>query len=126
MSGGIVSTVNEVTIVRGSSKTLELCVTDSEGHAIDLTGARIVFTMKCRIEDEQNVLQKDSDNGATEIEITEPREGKAKIKISPSDTQSLDLGKYVFDVWVVLASGEKHLVVGPADLILVGGVTVLC
>lgn len=125
MSSSILGGENSLTIFRGSSKTLALKVKNAEGDAVDLTGARIVFTVKCRISDVDNLIQKDSDNGATEIEITDAVLGCAEIKLGPTDTL-IDAGKYVFDVWVVLASGEKHLIVGPSDLVIAAGVTVLC
>lgn len=127
MSGGsLLALENSIDVVRGSTKIFELCVKDDHGDGVDITGSRVVFTVKCRIEDRENVIQKDSDNGIAEIELTEPKIGKAKIKLNSSDTANLELGKYVFDIWVVLPSGAKHLVVGPGDLVITAGVTVIC
>lgn len=124
-TAGILGAENSLIIFRGSSKTLSLEVKNAEGEPVDLTGARIVFTVKCRISDVDNEIQKDSDNGASEIEFTDATQGHADIKLGPSDT-AIDAGTYIFDVWVVLVSGEKHLVVGPSELVLKPGVTVLC
>lgn len=125
MSGSILALENSIVVIRGSTKTLDLTVKDSEGDAIDLTGSRILFTVKCRIEDRENVIQKDSDVGAAEIDIDDPKNGKAIVHILADDTAGLDLGKYVFDIWVVLASGAKHPVVGPSDFTILAGVTVI-
>jgi hypothetical protein len=119
------SPVNAVEVIRGTSRTLALHVTDVAGDNTDLTGGRVVFTVKCKIEDEQNTIQKDSDVGPAEVEIVAAKEGRAEIKLVPADTRSLSLGKYVFDVWVVLVGGERHLVVGPSDFVVKAGVTVL-
>lgn len=115
---------NAVTVYRGSSKTLKLTVTDSDGDAVDLTGARIVLSAKKDISDRDPVIQKDS-QGVGEVEVTSPREGKAEIYLIPEDTQNLDACTYVFDVWVVLASGERYPVIRSSELVVESGVTVL-
>ena len=126
MSGtSILGPENEVEIYRGSSKTYELEVVDGEEHAVDLTGARIVLTVKCDVMDPAPLIQKDSQVGATQIDITHPKEGLAEIKFVPSDTQTMDVGEYVFDVWVVLSSGTRGPVILPSPFKVVAGVTVL-
>lgn len=127
MSGttSILGPENEVEIYRGSSKTYELEVVDGEDHAVDLTGARIVLTVKCDAMDASPLIQKDSQVGATQIDISHPKEGIAEIKFVPSDTQTLDVGEYVFDVWVVLSSGTRGPVILPSPFKVLAGVTVL-
>jgi hypothetical protein len=116
---------NLIEIIRGSTKTFELEVHDENNEYVDLTGGRVIFTVKCDIGDTAPKIQKDSLAGATQVDITVPKEGKAEIKLVPSDTQTLNLGEYVFDVWVVLASGSRNPVVGPAPFMVLPGVTVL-
>lgn len=101
---------NAIVITRGSSKTLELTVTDEKGKLADLTGARVYFTVKVGPLDERPLFQKVSTDTA-QAEITLPREGKARIYIVPADTQYLDPHEYVFDVWVVYPSGKRYQVV---------------
>lgn len=127
MSGttSILGPENEVEIYRGSSKTYELEVVDGDEAAVDLTGARIVLTVKCDVADPAPLIQKDSQAGATQVDINHPKEGRAEIKFAPSDTQTLDVGEYVFDVWVVLASGTRGPVVPPSPFRVIAGVTVL-
>lgn len=115
---------NAISIVRGTSKTLQLCVKDMAGAAVNLTGARVILTVKCRITDRDPLIQKDSAVGPLEALITIPLEGKAEFYLSPVDTQTLE-GKFVFDVWVILSSGKRYLVVGPGDFTVLPGVTVL-
>lgn len=128
MSGGTTSILgpeNEIEIYRGSSKTYELEVKDAEGEVVDLTGARIVLSVKCDLNEEAPRIQKDSDAGASEIDISYPREGKAEIKFVPADTRTMDYGEYTFDVWVVLASGTRGPVILPSPFKVIQGVTVL-
>jgi hypothetical protein len=125
MTSSILGAENQIEVVRGSSKTFELEVVDEADVAVDLTGARIVLTVKCQVTDSSPLIQKDSNVGAAEVEIIHPRDGKAMIKFSPSDTQLLDSGKYTFDVWVVLTSGFRCPVIMPSPFIVQAGVTVL-
>ena len=126
MSGtSILGPGNQIEIFRGSSKIYELEVLDGGGHAVDLTGARVVLTVKCRLEDADSIIQKDSAISASQIDITHPIEGKAEIKFSPSDTQTRDTGEYIFDVWVVLSSGVANAVIPPSPFFIKAGVTVL-
>ena len=127
-TSSIVGSENEIEIVRGTSKNFELLVCDDAGDPVDLTGARVIATVKCDLHDDKVSIQKDSDVGPAEVEIyaqTGDDLGKALIKFSPSDTQTLDPGDYIFDVWVILSSGARHIVVGPATLTIKRGVTVL-
>lgn len=116
---------NRIEIIRGSTKNYELHVVDEEDEDVNLTGARVLMTVKCEETDTDQLIQKDSDDGVAEVDINKPLEGKALIKLGPSDTQTLDVGEYIFDVWVVLASGARHPVVLPSPFIVVAGVTVL-
>lgn len=127
MSGttSILGPENQIEIYRGASKIYELEVVDGEDHAVDLTGARLVFTVKCSLSDPSPLIQKDSAVGATEIDISHPKEGMAEIKLLPTDTQNMDVGEYIFDVWVVLSSGTRSPVILPSPFMVLAGVTVL-
>lgn len=117
---------NQIEIYRGASKTYILEVLDADNVAVDLTSARIVLTVKCDLNDPGPLIQKDSDvGGGVEIDITKPLEGIAEIKFVPSDTQTMDVGEYTFDVWVVLASGTRGPVLLPSPFRVLAGVTVL-
>jgi hypothetical protein len=115
---------NAVQIIRGTSKTLQLSVVDSVNKPVDLTGARVVMTVKSRFEDVNNVFQKTSDFVA-QVQITDAKGGIAQIFINPSDTNERDIKHYVFDVWVILASGKRYAVVPPSIFDLQPGVTIL-
>lgn len=116
---------NAITIVRGSSKTLELAVTDLQDKVVNLTGASIYFTVRERLNAPNPLIYKSTGNVA-EIEVIDATGGKAKIYISYMDTMNLEAPKqYVFDVWVVLSSGKRYPVVQPSVFEVVPGVTVL-
>ena len=92
---------------------------------MDLTGSRVIMTVKKKITDVECILRKDSDKGIAEVDIVTPRGGIAQIFILPSDTRSLDCREYIFDVWVVLSSGKQHPVVKTSVFEIVAGVTVI-
>jgi hypothetical protein len=100
-------------------------VTDEAGGVVNLTGSRIIMTVKRELTDSNAVIQKDSQVGVSQVELSEPKAGKAKIYFDPPDTQTLDVREYVFDVWVILASGKRYAVVPPSILEIVSGVTVI-
>lgn len=115
---------NAIEIIRGASKTLALTVTDEQGLSVDLTGGRIIFSVKHTTQDAQPLIQKASDV-PTQAEITIPREGKAKIYLQPMDTQNLDPIEYTFDVWAILSNGKRYPVVLPSIFRVKPGVTLL-
>ena len=120
----ILTTENSIEMYKGTSKTFVLSVVDENNVIVDLTGATIYFTVKDGIGEVNPLVQKKSSN-ALEIDIFDPRGGKAKIYLSPSDTQALALKPRVFDVWVVLSSGKRYVVIPPSDFVLKPPVTVL-
>jgi len=124
MSVSFTQAANTLTVIRGTSKTYELCVVDEANEPVDLTGATVYFTVKRCTSEETAVLQKTSANIA-EIEIVTPKGGIARIYLTPTDTKSLDIREYVFDVWVRLASGKVYAVIPPSTLSVQAGVTVL-
>ena len=121
---GILLPENAVTATRGASKTLNLTVKDKDGNPVNLTGSTLYFTVKKKETDRVCVIQKISTDAA-QIEVASPAtKGTAQIFLQPSDTNK-DPGKYRFDVWVVLASGARFVVVKPSVFEIVPGVTVL-
>lgn len=113
---------NAVEIYRGMSKTLELAVTDAQGKAVDITGSTVHFTVKQDIRDGTATVQKSSAS-SSQIELTSPRLGIARIYIVPADTQNLDPASYTFDVVLIMPGGKRYLVVPPTALVILPGVT---
>jgi len=101
-------------IVRGSTKTLEITVADLDDKGFDLTGCRILMSVKKDLNDPAPVIQKDS-NVAAQSVITVPKIGIAEIYLKPTDTQNLDSTvDYVFDVWVITPGADRFAVVPPS------------
>lgn len=113
---------NAIQIIRGASRTVELAVTDDTGAPVDLTGAKVYLSVKSSPTDARPLIQKVSTD-STQVEITTPREGKAKIYFVPADTQNLDPHEYTFDVWAVLASGKRYPIIEPSIFAVQPGVS---
>jgi len=126
LNPGITQPKNTIRIIRGTSKKFLLTVTDEAGERVDLNGARIIMTVKRSLEDEHALIQKDSQKGAAQVEILTPTKGgQANIYLTPSDTHTLDVREYTFDVWAILSSGKRYAVIPPSVLELEAGVTVI-
>lgn len=116
---------DSIEVPRGSSRTLEISITDLDGNIVDITGARVVMTLKEDVRDSalDCIFVKDT-NDPLEAVITNPTGGIVEISIIPSDTQNLDPGfEYVYDVWLVQATGDRFQVVGPAVFKVTDSVT---
>lgn len=120
--GSLLYPANAITIIRGSSKTVELTVTDDNNAAVDLSDGKIYLSVKVSPSDERPLIQKVSTD-ITQIEIHLPRQGKAKIYFVPADTQNLDPHEYTFDVWAILASGKRYPVIEPSVFAVQPGVS---
>lgn len=100
-----------ITITRGEHMTIALpAVVDDQKVAIDLTGAKVWFTVKNRVEDTSPAISKRNTlaGGAdTEVLIVTPLEGLVEIYLIPTDTTNLTATTYIADVWVELASGKR-------------------
>lgn len=125
ISPGLTQPKNALRIIRGTSKTLLVSVEDEDGEVVNLTGCRAIFSAKRDVRDPHCVIQKDSDRGITQVNITLPREGKFEVYLTPEDTQTLDVATYIFDVWVILVSGKRYAVIPPSLFEVDAGVTVV-
>lgn len=114
---------NALTVLRGESKTLQLTVKNTDSSPKNLSGGRVVFTVKRYITDVTPIFQKTSDS-APQVTLTQPTAGIAEIYLVPADTKSLMPMEYVFDVWLILA-GKQYPVILPSIFDLQPGVTAL-
>lgn len=121
---GLLAPESAISLIRGTSKTILLSVTTSAGKPVDLTGATLFFTVKVREEDEMPLIHKSSVDIA-QIEVTDAIGGAAKIYLNPEDTHDTDIGQYMFDVWVVLSSLKRYVVIPPSTFEVLPGVTEL-
>jgi hypothetical protein len=115
---------NSVNIIRGTSKTLLLTVSNTDGTYYDLTGGKLVLTVKSSNYDDLPLLQKITTSAAQAV-ITKPREGLVEFYLDPVDTNGLDPRAYVFDVWLITAAGERYAVVPESAFVVSAGVTYL-
>lgn len=123
MASSLDSPENAIEIVRGSTRTIQVTVTDLDDVIIDITSSRLLFCVKRFAEDEFPEIQKDTDVGAEGV-LFDPRDGIARFFLVPADTHNLDFGiEYVYDVWLILPAGERHPVVGPAPFTVASSVT---
>lgn len=119
-------------ITQGNNRTLKLRVVDADGNLLDITGFKIYFTVKQRLEDPYKVIYKRSAAaGGSVDEILIPAQvgsmvGRANILILPADTTNIKTGTYICDVTIEDLGGvvttvvpERELVIGPRVTILV-------
>lgn len=92
-----------------NDRRLRVYIRNGDLDIIDLTGATCLFTVKLT-KDGSIVIQK-STAVAGEGQIGAADEGECFFYIEPSDTASLDITQYVFDVQVTLNDGNKYTTV---------------
>lgn len=118
MATSLTLTKNVLEMPRGASRTLELSVKDDNGDIVKINGARVVMSVRHKSLDEFPLIVKDS-NDATESVITDANAGTAEIYLKPVDTFSLDTDmEYLYDVWVILSSGDRHQVIPPSKFVV--------
>ncbi len=91
----------EEEIVRGDGRDYAIVVKDEDRAIVDITGAKIWYTVKSSYDDidADAKFQLDTDT-VTEIEITDAEAGEATIYIKNIHTANLDIGSYYFDVQI--------------------------
>lgn len=92
-----------IAMTRGDKQIWGFTLFDAEKKTITDTPAAIYFTVKNKFTDEAAVLQKTLDNG-----ISVDENYYYTITISPEDTESLEYGRYVYDVEVILDAEGKN------------------
>jgi len=95
-----------ISMFRGDDKTVRITVKDGSGALVNITGAHIKFTAATS----PTSIAKDSDNGASEVDWTDPTNGEAEIYLVPADTAGAtpkEIGSYLFDIEITL-SGKTY------------------
>ena len=81
-----------IEIVRGTTNTFEITITDSSGAAYNLgSNEKVVFGVKEKPTDDALLIVKSA-------EII--GEGRFQVVINPEDTEALEFGRYYYDVAV--------------------------
>lgn len=121
---GILQPENALAIIKGTSRTYEVQVQDEHCEPVNLTGCTMYFTVKERIDDVAPLFQKSSLN-ALEIQFTDPEGGIARVYVQPADTFNAKVKPYVFDIWLILTTGKRYVIVPPSTFEIQPSVTVL-
>lgn len=91
----------DIRMVRGTSRTFEIAVTDADGNAYTLRdGEKVIFGVKKNTNDEELLICK---------VVSECTDGVCKVELDPEDTANLAVGKYYYDVG--LQTGEDYYIV---------------
>lgn len=101
---------NDIEIFQGNTVKLDVTV---NGGAVDLTGAKITFTMKDDEEDTEIVLirQNTAAGGdTTEIEDTDLANSEFRVHLTPANTKTIDPRTYQYDVLVILGTDEYTVI----------------
>lgn len=91
----------DIKMIRGTSRTFEISVTDADGNPYTLQdGERVIFGVKKQTTDEELLVCK---------VVTECTDGVCRVELDPVDTVDLALGRYYYDVG--LESGEDYYII---------------
>jgi hypothetical protein len=104
---------NSINLYAGETRTIEFSVADLAGRIQDLTGCRLVLTVREDLRDPTPLFMK-STSDPTQGLITNYANGLVTFFFVPQDTQSLRAAQYFYDIWVLLPNGERYIVVQPA------------
>lgn len=122
-------TANALQVVRGATRTYDLAISADTPGAVDtgppsdLTGARLLLSVKRERTDPAPLFVKDSAAPPSGIVITDARGGLATVTFAPADTQNLDPGFYLYDLWVVFADASRVPVIPESTLEVLSSIT---
>lgn len=108
---------NRVTTFLRDDRTLEVSANyEHDGSVVDLTGAKIWFTVKDRTSDEDSeahIMKRNTAAGGSDSEIlvTNPTGGALEVYLVPADSTDMNPGTYQYDVQVILANGKTYTIV---------------
>lgn len=91
--------VNNIYITRGDTARLPLRIIDTDHEYVPTDKDKVVFTLKKDITKSEYVLQKEIQNNV--------------LVLNPEDTQSLDYGRYSYDVQITLEDGTVETIIPP-------------
>jgi hypothetical protein len=104
-----------ISMIRGNTEsiTVKLSLADGTPKAL-VSGDKVYFTVKKNLLDTVKALQKI---------VTTFVDGAAIITLAHTDTASMPILQYYYDVQITFADGTVKTVVGPAQFILTAEVT---
>lgn len=89
--------------IRGDSRTINVTVTNADGTPKDITGGKVMFTLKPTDDTADDTAASVS---KTVTSHTSPTLGLSAVTLLPTDTSGLTVGTYYYDLQVVDASGN--------------------
>ncbi len=93
---------NDINIIRGTSKTLKISVTDTGGEPLTIpSGGRLIFGVKEKANDENLVITK---------VVTEITDGVALVELDPPDTINLKVQRYLYDVGLQIDADYYNII----------------
>jgi len=112
--------LNNIRVMRGQTKILDVVVKTCEGRFASLDGATVYFTVRDSVGGTVLMRLKSPDEG---IEITNAANGEATITISSADSD-ISPGCYYYDLWVEFPGTPpvRHPVVKKAEITIEGSI----
>ena len=101
-----------ITMPRGDIRDVQFTVYASNGTVTELDFTEIYFTVKEKANDTAALFQKT----LTGDTITKESTGVYKFSIMPEDTDNLNIGRYVFDIELLVGDTVKQTTLGTLDL----------
>ena len=98
-----------MTLYKNKTKTFQTTILDSAGAAQDLTGFKLIFTVRPSVDDVATAII------SKEAVIATPASGIGVFTLTPSDT-NVTLGNYVYDIQLTNESDESVMIVNPTAL----------
>ena len=93
-----------IDIIRGTSKTVNITVSNSDGTPYELQSEEMLrFCVKRCHEDETCVIEK-------ELTSIHYNDGVYMLHLSPSDTEQLEAGRYFYDCGLQVG-GEYYMII---------------
>lgn len=98
-----------INMFAGSDRTFRVFIKTPDLNIVNLTGAQGLLTVKKDKSDSVASITKSTLSG-TQGQIGSPDQGEMFFYLVPSDTSSLDVRQYVYDVRLTLSSGKTYTV----------------
>ena len=93
-----------IEVYQGQAMFVDFMFTNADGTPYDLTGRRIISTVREHVNSATIILAKDS-NVVGQIDILNPTAGHARVGWLKADTAPLAQRNYAWDVWLITANG---------------------
>ena len=98
-----------ITMTKGDTLSFVVEISDQEKEPLDVETA--FFTCKKNFTDEVNVFKKSIGSGITRMDA-----GQYTVRVAPEDTESIEAGKYFYDLQVGLNSDVFTIMKGIIEI----------